>query len=116
MVNNAGIAVMGATAEVDIEAFDRMLAITECAIMLVAAMAPGMAARGHGSIISVSSMASRVGMPGGAAYAATKASLEAMTRAWTAKSVAAGYRGEYHRARARIHRESVRPRIYADDR
>jgi NADP-dependent 3-hydroxy acid dehydrogenase YdfG len=37
-----------------------------------------MAARGHGSIISLSSMAGGVGLVGGAAYGATKASLEAM--------------------------------------
>jgi NAD(P)-dependent dehydrogenase (short-subunit alcohol dehydrogenase family) len=49
---------------------------------LVAAFAPGMAARGQGSIVNVSSMAGRVGLPGSAAYGATKAALESMTRAW----------------------------------
>jgi NAD(P)-dependent dehydrogenase (short-subunit alcohol dehydrogenase family) len=44
-----------------------------------------MAARGKGSIVSVSSMAAEVGMAGGAAYGATKASLSAMTRAWAAE-------------------------------
>src|SRR6202008_2097603 len=49
---------------------------------LVGALAPGMAARGGGSIVSLSSMAGGVGLDGGAAYGATKVSLEAMTRAW----------------------------------
>jgi NAD(P)-dependent dehydrogenase (short-subunit alcohol dehydrogenase family) len=57
-----------------------------------AALAPGMAARGHGSIVSVSSMAGGVGLVGGAAYGATKASLEAMTRAWAAEYSASGVR------------------------
>ena len=56
------------------------------------ALAPGMAARGRGSIVSVSSMAGGVGLVGGAAYGATKASLEAMTRAWAAEYSASGVR------------------------
>jgi NAD(P)-dependent dehydrogenase (short-subunit alcohol dehydrogenase family) len=52
----------------------------------------GMAARGHGSIVSLSSMAGGVGLVGGAAYGATKASLEAMTRAWAAEYSADGVR------------------------
>ena len=59
---------------------------------LVAAIAPGMAARGQGSIVSVSSMAGGIGLVGGAAYGATKASLEAMTRAWAAEYSASGVR------------------------
>jgi NAD(P)-dependent dehydrogenase (short-subunit alcohol dehydrogenase family) len=51
-----------------------------------------MAARGHGSIVSVSSMSGGVGLVGGAAYGATKASLEAMTRAWAAEYSASGVR------------------------
>jgi NAD(P)-dependent dehydrogenase (short-subunit alcohol dehydrogenase family) len=51
-----------------------------------------MAARGHGSIVSLSSMAGGVGLDGGAAYGATKASLEAMTRAWATEYSASGVR------------------------
>jgi NAD(P)-dependent dehydrogenase (short-subunit alcohol dehydrogenase family) len=51
-----------------------------------------MAARGRGSIVSVSSMAGGVGLAGGAAYGATKASLEAMTRAWAVEYSASGVR------------------------
>src|SRR5206468_3686571 len=82
----SGIALFGPTAEFDVSAFDKMFASNVRApFFLVAAFAPGMAARGHGSIVSVSSMAGGVGIVGGAAYGATKASLEAMTRAWAAE-------------------------------
>jgi NAD(P)-dependent dehydrogenase (short-subunit alcohol dehydrogenase family) len=62
------------------------------AFVLVAALAPAMAARGDGAIISVSSMAAHVGLAGGAAYGATKAALEAMTRAWAAEFGSSGLR------------------------
>jgi len=93
LINNAGISVFAPTAEFDVAAFDTMFASNVRApFFLVAAFAPGMAARGHGSIISVSSMAGGVGLVGGAAYGATKASLEAMTRAWAAEYSASGVR------------------------
>jgi NAD(P)-dependent dehydrogenase (short-subunit alcohol dehydrogenase family) len=74
-------------------AFDKMFAgNVRAPFLLVAALAPGMAARGHGSIVSLSSMAGGVGLVGGAAYGATKASLEAMTSAWAAEYSATGVR------------------------
>src|ERR1700676_2205379 len=58
LINNAGIALFGPTAEFDVAAFDKMFASNVRApFFLVAATAPGMAARRHGSIVSVSSMA-----------------------------------------------------------
>jgi NAD(P)-dependent dehydrogenase (short-subunit alcohol dehydrogenase family) len=93
LVNNAGISLFAPTAEVDVAAFDKMFASNVRApFFLVAAFAPGMAARGRGSIVSLSSMAGGVGLVGGAAYGATKASLEAMTRAWAAEYSASGVR------------------------
>jgi NAD(P)-dependent dehydrogenase (short-subunit alcohol dehydrogenase family) len=93
LINNAGISLFGPTAEFDLSALDRMLASNVRApFILVGALAPGMAARGHGSIVSVSSMAGAIGLVGGAAYGATKASLEAMTRAWAAEYSASGVR------------------------
>jgi NAD(P)-dependent dehydrogenase (short-subunit alcohol dehydrogenase family) len=93
LVNNAGVALFGPTAEFDIAAFDKMFASNVRApFFLVAAIAPGMASRGRGSIVSLSSMAGGVGLVGGAAYGATKASLEAMTRAWAAEYSASGVR------------------------
>jgi NAD(P)-dependent dehydrogenase (short-subunit alcohol dehydrogenase family) len=93
LINNAGIALFGPTAEFDVAAFDKMFASNVRApFFLVAAIAPGMVARGRGSIVSLSSMAGGVGLVGGAAYGATKASLEAMTRAWAAEYSASGVR------------------------
>jgi NAD(P)-dependent dehydrogenase (short-subunit alcohol dehydrogenase family) len=93
LINNAGISLFGPTAEFDVSEFDRMFASNVRApFFLVAAFAPGMAARGRGSIVSLSSMAGGVGLVGGAAYGATKASLEAMTRAWAAEYSASGVR------------------------
>jgi NAD(P)-dependent dehydrogenase (short-subunit alcohol dehydrogenase family) len=58
LINNAGIARFGATAEFDVSAFDEMFASNVRApFLLVAALAPAMATRGHGSIVSLSSMA-----------------------------------------------------------
>ena len=93
LINNAGISAFGPTAEFDVAGFDKMFASNVRApFLLVAALAPGMVARGRGSIVSVSSMAGGVGLVGGAAYGATKASLEAMTRAWAAEYSASGVR------------------------
>ena len=93
LINNAGISHFGPTKELDVSTFDKMFASNVRApFFLVAAIAPGMAARGRGSIVSVSSMAGGVGLAGGAAYGATKASLEAMTRAWAAEYSASGVR------------------------
>jgi len=52
--------------------------------MLVAALAPGMAARGKGSIVNIASMPAVIGLAGAAAYGRTKAALGRMTRAWAA--------------------------------
>jgi len=93
LINNAGISRFAPTAEFDVDSFDKMFATNVRApFLLVAALAPGMAARGHGSIVSLSSMAGGVGLVGGAAYGATKAALEAMTRAWAAEYSASGVR------------------------
>jgi len=86
LVNNAGFSVFGDTAGLDAERFDALFAANVRApFLLVAALAPGMAARGHGSIINMSSMAGQIGLAGGAAYGATKAALASMTRAWAAE-------------------------------
>ncbi|HUA43432.1 MAG TPA: SDR family oxidoreductase [Streptosporangiaceae bacterium] len=86
LVNNAGFSWFGPTAGLPAETFDALFASNVRApYFLVAAFAPGMAARGGGSIINISSMAGRVGMPAAAAYGATKGALESLTRAWAAE-------------------------------
>jgi NAD(P)-dependent dehydrogenase (short-subunit alcohol dehydrogenase family) len=93
LVNNAGWAWFGPTQNLEAADFDQMFnANVRSAYYLVAAIAPKMAARGSGSVISIGSMVGKVGLAGGAAYSATKASLEAMTRAWAAEYSPAGVR------------------------
>jgi NAD(P)-dependent dehydrogenase (short-subunit alcohol dehydrogenase family) len=93
LVNNAGMSWFGPSADLDVDTFDRMFAgNVRASYQLVAALAPKMAARGTGSIISVDSMAGVVGLAGGAAYGATKAALSAMSRAWAAEFSPAGVR------------------------
>jgi short-subunit dehydrogenase len=82
LVNNAGFSRWGPTVEFDVAFFDAMFAANVRApFALVAAFAPGMAARGTGSIINIGSMAGRVGLAGGAAYGATKAALGSLAQA-----------------------------------
>ena len=86
LVNNAGFSAWGPTAGFDIATFDALFASNVRApFYLVAALAPAMAERGAGSIINISSMAGRIGLPSGAAYGATKAALDSMTQSWTAE-------------------------------
>jgi NAD(P)-dependent dehydrogenase (short-subunit alcohol dehydrogenase family) len=93
LVNNAGFALWTATPELAVDDYDAMFAANVRApYYLVAAFAPGMAARGQGSIINIGSMAGTIGLAGGAAYGATKAALGALTRAWAAEYSAAGVR------------------------
>jgi NAD(P)-dependent dehydrogenase (short-subunit alcohol dehydrogenase family) len=93
LVNNGGISWFGPTADLDTDTFDNLFAgNVRAAYQLVAALAPGMAERGHGSIISVDSMAGHVGLAGGAAYGATKAALTTMSRAWAAEFSPSGVR------------------------
>ena len=93
LVNNAGFSWFGPTAELDVATFDRLFTVNvRAAYFLVAALAPKMAARGSGSIISLGSMAGQIGLAGGAAYGATKATLAAMTRSWAAEFSPSGVR------------------------
>jgi NAD(P)-dependent dehydrogenase (short-subunit alcohol dehydrogenase family) len=93
LVNNAGFSWFGPTDQLDDSTFDKMFAANvRGSYQLVAALAPGMAERGHGSIVSVDSMAGHIGLAGGAAYGATKAALTAMSRAWAAEFSPRGVR------------------------
>ncbi len=86
LVNNAGFSSWGPTADFDIAQFDAMYASNiRAPFILVAGLAPGMASRGHGSIVNVGSMAASVGLVTGAAYGSTKAATEALTRSWAAE-------------------------------
>jgi NAD(P)-dependent dehydrogenase (short-subunit alcohol dehydrogenase family) len=93
LVNNGGFSWFGPTAALDTETFDDLFASNvRSAYQLVGALAPGMASRGHGSIVSVDSMAGHIGLAGGAAYGATKMALTTMSRAWAAEFSPSGVR------------------------
>jgi NAD(P)-dependent dehydrogenase (short-subunit alcohol dehydrogenase family) len=93
LVNNAGDSWFGPTADLDEATFNDLFSgNVRSAYFLVAGIAPGMAKRSSGSIISVASMAGKIGMAGGAAYGATKAALSSMTRSWAAEFSPQGVR------------------------
>src|SRR5262245_48489425 len=51
-----------------------------------------MAVRGRGSIVNVTTMAAEFGMPGAAAYGASKAAVVGLTRTWAAEFAAGNVR------------------------
>ena len=84
--------------------FDRLFAANvRAAYFLVGALAPAIAVRGSGSVVDIAGMAGAIGLAGGAAYGATKATLASMTRSWAASSARRGP-GQRHRCRASAHR------------
>jgi len=86
LVNNAGASWFGPTVVLDSRGFDSLFeGNVRSAYFLVAALAPAMAKRGHGSIINLASMGGIVGLEGGAAYGATKAAMASMSRSWAAE-------------------------------
>lgn len=93
LVNNAGVFPGGPTADATEEAFDVTFDVNvKAPFFLTAAIAPRMAARGGGAIINISTMAATIGMDGLAAYGASKAALESLTKSWTAEYAAHGVR------------------------
>jgi NAD(P)-dependent dehydrogenase (short-subunit alcohol dehydrogenase family) len=83
LVNCAGVAARGSTADIDEATFDGLFHINvKVPFFLVAALAPQIAARGGGSIINVSTMVSSYGQPGLGAYGASRAAIELLTKAW----------------------------------
>jgi NAD(P)-dependent dehydrogenase (short-subunit alcohol dehydrogenase family) len=93
LVNNAGVVPGGPTEQTTEEAFDVTFDVNvKAPFFLTAAAAPSMAAKGGGAIINISTMAATIGMSGLAAYGASKAALESLTKAWTAEYAAQGVR------------------------
>ena len=93
LVNNAGVSPGGPTDRTSEEAFDLTFDVNvKAPFFLTAAIAPRMAAKGGGSIINISTMAATIGMNGLAAYGASKAAVESLTKSWTAEYAAQGVR------------------------
>ena len=84
LVNNAGVFPFGPTSDTGEEAFDLAFAVNvKAPFFLTAAIAPQMVARGGGAIINISTMVASFGLSGMAAYGASKAAIELLTKAWT---------------------------------
>lgn len=86
LVNNAGVFAFSPTPDQDVASFESMFDVNvRGTFFLTAALAPGMAARGGGSIVNITTMAAEFGMVGAAAYSASKAAVVALTRTWAAE-------------------------------
>lgn len=86
LVNNAGASSGGPTDQTSEDAFDLVFDVNvKAPFFLAAAIAPRMAARGGGAIINISTMAAAIGMNGLAAYGASRAAIDSLTKAWTAE-------------------------------
>ena len=81
LVNNAGITLDKRSVEVTDEEWDEVLATNlTSAFTLARAVAPGMMEQRRGKIINIGSMYGKIGVPRYAAYCASKAAVEALTR------------------------------------
>lgn len=82
LVNNAGIALLDPALDAPRERFERTMRVNAYApLRLAQHVARGLIARGRpGSIVNVSSVAARQGLADHAAYCASKAALDALTR------------------------------------
>lgn len=81
LVNNAGTATLMDADETSDELWDQTIATNlSGAFRLIRAVLPGMIARGAGNIVNVSSILAQTGMKKSAAYSASKAGLDQLTR------------------------------------
>lgn len=81
LVNNAGIGIVGRVDQFTDAEWARVMAVNLTApFRLCREFLPGMAERGHGRIINITSFAATAGEPTDAGYAVSKAGLEALTR------------------------------------
>ncbi|MFE2133482.1 SDR family NAD(P)-dependent oxidoreductase [Streptomyces sp. NPDC059466] len=93
LVNNAGVYKFHSTAEMTTELFDLQMNLnTKAPYLLVRELAPRMAARGHGSIVNISTVAASLTTSGSGIYAASKAALEQLTQIWAAEYAQQGVR------------------------
>jgi NAD(P)-dependent dehydrogenase (short-subunit alcohol dehydrogenase family) len=81
LVNNVGIVQYESVHEVELERWNRALAVNLTSVMLgMRAVIPAMREQGRGSIINLSSIWGSVAAPGAASYHATKAGVHHLTK------------------------------------
>lgn len=93
LVNNAGIAVLKWTADLDVAAWDRQIDVNLKSVYLgCRAVLPVMEEQGAGSIVNLSSVAGLVGIPGASAYAASKGGVRLYSKSLALEVAAKGIR------------------------
>ncbi len=93
LVNNAGVAGGEPLLESTFESWRRILSVNLDGVFLgMRAVAPVMAAQGSGSIINLSSILGKVGMPGAMAYCASKGGVLLLTKATALELAPVGVR------------------------
>lgn len=86
LVNNAATGDFGPTQGFSEDVFDAIMGTNvKAPFYLVGEIAPGMAERGTGAIVNVTTMAGQFAMPGMAVYGASKAALNLLTKSWAAE-------------------------------
>ena len=81
LVNNAGVFAKAPLAETTVELWDTVMAVNARAMLVtMQALTPALAASARGAVVNIASMAAKLGSPGEAAYAASKAAVVALTR------------------------------------
>jgi NAD(P)-dependent dehydrogenase (short-subunit alcohol dehydrogenase family) len=93
LVNNGGIFPFGSTVDTTGGQIDEVFTVNvKAPYLLVAALAPAMAERGHGAIVNVTTMVAEFGMNGMGLYGSSKAALALLTKSWAAEFGPAGVR------------------------
>jgi NAD(P)-dependent dehydrogenase (short-subunit alcohol dehydrogenase family) len=83
LINNAGVYKFGATADTDDAFFDEHVNLNlRAPYILVQQLVPGMAERGRGAVVNLSTIAAAVPARTAGIYGATKAGIELLTRVW----------------------------------
>ncbi len=86
LVNNAGIGSSAPLARIELDEWNRVMAVNATgAFLCIRAFAPSMAARGYGRIVNVASVAALTGAPYTATYAASKHAVMGVTRSVAAE-------------------------------
>ena len=82
LVNNAGIGLYGAFLDTDSDDLDRLMRTNYLGVVhLLKAVLPGMVERRRGHVVTVGSIAGRIGAPFEAAYSASKFAVTGLTEA-----------------------------------
>jgi NAD(P)-dependent dehydrogenase (short-subunit alcohol dehydrogenase family) len=93
LVNNAGIFPRHETATVDEELFDAIIGVNvKSTFFLTQAVVPDMVSAGSGVVINLGSWVARLAVPSSPLYSSSKATIEALTRAWSAEFGSLGVR------------------------